>query len=239
MKQSITKITATLALTCLLSAPSLADELKQKQSKNELIGFGSGAVVGTLIAGPLGGMVTGLIGLLIAEDVNSDEELKLAQSSLSEKNQTILAMQSEFEQAKQVAMVQIASLNQALEKQSPQIESLIQFKTASHVLEKHYTSQLDSVAQTLLNDPQLTVRLSGFADQRGDDDLNQALSEQRTISVRDYLINKGVNKEQVLTNSYGESSLVSTGSNFEDDFFDRRVHLKVTDKHTAIAAANQ
>jgi sortase system peptidoglycan-associated protein len=239
MKLSINKITVTLALTCLLSANSFATELKEQQKKNELVGFGSGAVVGTLIAGPLGGIVTGIIGLLIAEDVNSDKELKLVKNSLQQKEQDLLAMQGQFERAKQVAMVQIASLDRALEQNKPELESNIQFKTASYVLEDHYKSQLDLVAQTLQQNPKLTVSLSGFADKRGDNDLNQALSEQRTVSVQQYLINKGVNSEQVLTNSFGESTLVSAGVNFEDDFFDRRVHLKVSDNQSAMTASNQ
>ncbi|WP_158966065.1 sortase-associated OmpA-like protein PdsO [Paraglaciecola sp. L3A3] len=236
MKLSINKITATLALTCLLSGNTFATELKAQKKKNELIGFSSGAVVGTLIAGPLGGIVASAFGLLIAEDVNSDAELKLVKNSLQEKDQALVAMRNEYEQAQQVSMVQIASLDQALERSLPEIESSIQFKTASHLLEKHYHPQLDLVAQTLINNPKLSVNLSGFADQRGDQELNQALSEQRSISVKNYLINKGVNSEQVLTYSYGESSLVSSGENFEDDFFDRRVHLKVSDNQSAITA---
>jgi sortase system peptidoglycan-associated protein len=237
--KSMNKITATLALTCLLSTNSFATELKEQQNKNELIGFSSGAVVGTLIAGPLGGMVTGIIGLLIAEDVNSDKELKLVKHSLQQKEQDLLTMQTQFDQAKQVAMVQIASLDRALEQNTPELESNIQFKTASYVLEDHYKSQLDLVAQTLHQNPNLTVSLSGFADKRGDNDLNQALSEQRAVSVKQYLINQGVNSNQVLTNSFGESTLISAGVNFEDDFFDRRVHLKVSDDKSAMTASNQ
>lgn len=239
MKLSINKITVTLALTCLLSANSFATELKEQQKKNELVGFGSGAVVGTLIAGPLGGIVTGIIGLLIAEDVNSDKELKLVKNSLQQKEQDLVAMQGQFERAKQVAMVQISSLDRALEQNTPELESNIQFKTASSTLEDHYKSQLNLIAQTLKQNPKLSVSLSGFADKRGDDDFNQSLSEHRTNIVRNYLLNQNVNEEQVLTNSFGESALISAGVNFEDDFFDRRVHLKVSDNQSAMTASNQ
>lgn len=239
IKKPINKITATLALTCILSTSAFANEMQKQKKNNELIGFGSGAVVGTLIAGPLGGMVTGIIGLLIAEDVNSDKELNLVKNSLQQKEQDLLVMQGQFERAKQVAMVQIASLDRALEQNTPELESNIQFKTASYSLEDHYKSQLDLIAQTLKQNPKLSVSLSGFADKRGDDDFNQSLSEHRTNIVRNYLLSKNVNKEQVLTNSFGESALVSAGVNFEDDFFDRRVHLKVSDNQSAMTASNQ
>ncbi|MCF2947460.1 sortase-associated OmpA-like protein PdsO [Paraglaciecola aquimarina] len=239
MKLSLNKKITAVAITCLLSGSVLANDLREQQKENEMIGLGSGVVVGTLIAGPLGGMVTGIIGLLIAEDVNSDKELKLVKQSLRQTEDELVAATGRFEQAKQVAMVKIASLDRALAQNTPELESNIQFKTGSYVLEDHYKSQLDLVAQTLKQNPKLTVNLSGFADQRGDNDFNQSLSEKRTKAVKSYLLNKSVRKQQVLTNSYGESSLVSAGANFEDDFFDRRVHVKVSDDQSAMTAANQ
>ena len=106
-------------------------------------------------------------------------------------------------------------------------------------MEKHYESQLDLIAQTLQQNPKLSITLSGFADKRGDTTFNQALSEQRALTVKNYLINKGIKEKQVITNSFGESELVSSGEYFEDDFFDRRVMLKVSDGQTEMTAANQ
>ena len=85
----------------------------------------------------------------------------------------------------------------------------------------------------------MNISLSDFADQRGDSTFNQALSEQRALTVKKYIVDKGIASKQVITNSFGESSLVSTGENFEDDFFDRRVMLKVTDDQAGMTAANQ
>jgi peptidoglycan-associated lipoprotein len=95
------------------------------------------------------------------------------------------------------------------------------------------------IAKTLQKNPALSITLSGFADKRGDSTFNQALSEQRALTVKNYLINNNVREEQVITNSFGESSLVSAGVHFEDDFFDRRVMLKVSDDQTEMTAANQ
>jgi peptidoglycan-associated lipoprotein len=153
-------------------------------------------------------------------------------------------MQHNFEQAKERVMVQMASMDNALElaafKQNAQeMESNIQFKTASYILEEHYKSQLDLIAKTLQKNPKVSITLSGFADKRGDSTFNQALSMQRALTVKNYLVNKNVKEEQIITNSFGESSLVSAGTNFEDDFFDRRVMLKVSDDQAEMTAANQ
>lgn len=239
MKLKTIKIATSITLICLMSCNAAAEQSNTQEKANEVIGLSSGVLIGSALAGPLGGVVAGIFGVLIAEDINSDKKLEAANDLLQQKDQELFVMQQNFEQAKERTMMQIASMDSALEQSVPKIESNIQFKTASYVLENHYKSQLDLIAQTLQNNPKLRVTLSGFADKRGDSTFNQALSEQRALSVKQYLINKGIKKEQVITNSFGESSLVSAGEHFEDDFFDRRVMLRLSDDPTEMTAANQ
>ena len=244
MKLTNTKIRTAIAFTCLLSGSALAEQSNKQEKTNEVIGLSSGAIIGTVIAGPLGGIIASIFGVMIADDLNSDKRLETAKHSLEQKDQQLLVMQQNFEQVKERAMVQMASMDNALElaafkHSAPEMESNIQFKTASYILEEHYKSQLDLIAKTLQKNPNVSITLSGFADKRGDSTFNQALSMQRALTVRNYLVNKNVKEEQIITHSFGESSLVSAGTNFEDDFFDRRVMLKVSDDQAEMTAANQ
>jgi peptidoglycan-associated lipoprotein len=244
MKTTNIKITTAIVFTCFFSGSAIAEQRSNQEKTNEVIGLSSGVIIGTAIAGPLGGIIAGIFGVMIADDVNSDKKLEAANTALEQKDQQLYVIQLNFEQAKESAMAQIASMDSALEQARfnysiPEIESNIQFKTASYVLESHYRSQLDLIAKTLQKNPTLSITLSGFADKRGDSTFNQALSEQRAITVKNYLINNNVREEQIITNSFGESSLVSASVHFEDDFFDRRVMLKVSNNQTEMTAANQ
>ena len=244
MKLTNTKITASVAFACLLSGSAIAEQRSQQQKTNEVIGLSTGAIIGTAIAGPIGGIIASILGVMIAEDVNADKKLQIANNLLQQKDQQLLVMQQNFKQVKERATLHIASMDSALEKAvfeqgTPEIESNIQFKTASYFLEEHYKSQLDLIAQTLQKNTKLSITLSGFADKRGDSTFNQALSEQRVLTVKNYLMSKNVKEAQVITYSFGEYSLVSTGIHFEDDFFDRRVMLKVSDDQAEMTAVNQ
>jgi sortase system peptidoglycan-associated protein len=244
MQPTNTQITAAIVFTCLLSGSAIAEQRSEQEKNNEMIGLSSGAIIGTAIAGPLGGIIAGIFGVMIADDVNSDKRLDTANTALEQKEQQLFVMQRNFERSKERTSVQIASMDSALEQatfkhSAQEIESNIQFKTASYLLEEHYKSQLNLIAHTLQKYPKLSITLSGFADKRGDSTSNQALSEQRALTVKNYLVDKNVKKEQVITNSFGESSLVSAGVHFEDDFFDRRVMLKISDSQTEMTAANQ
>lgn len=234
MKRSLNIIAISLALT----STTFAATNKQEQQKNELIGFGSGAVAGTLIAGPLGGMVAGIFGIMIADDVNDEAKLKDATAQLHDKDQQLAALQHNYEKAQHQAQVELVSLNREIEVVNQEVESSIQFRTASYVIEDHYKPQLNLIAKSLRDNPKLQVNLSGYADRRGDDSYNQSLSEQRVKSIRTYLIDNGANDNQINSNAFGESAPVTAGTSNEDNFFDRRVMLKLSDAHSVMTAAN-
>lgn len=237
MKNIFVKSSAAIAISLLLASHALASSTSEEKN-NELVGLGSGVLVGTAIAGPLGGMIAGIFGLMIADDVNSDKKLAATSALVSQKQQELSVMQQRYAEADVKANILLATLDKTLEQNTPEISTNIQFKTASSQLEQHYKSELDLLAATLRNNAKLTVKLSGFADQRGDSDYNQALSEQRALAVKHYLLDQGVAESQLLTQSYGESQLVSTGKEVEDNFFDRRVSLQVSDKVGSMTAAN-
>ena len=231
MKNIFVKSSAAMAISLLLASHALASSTSEEKN-NELVGLGSGVLVGTAIAGPLGGMIAGIFGLMIADDVNSDKKLAATSALVSQKQQELLVMQQRYAEADVKANILLATLDKTLEQNTPEISTNIQFKTASSQLEQHYQSA------TLRYNPKLTVKLSGFADQRGDSDYNQALSEQRALAVKDYLLGQGVAESQLLTQSFGESQLVSSGKEVEDNFFDRRVSLQVSDNVGSMTAAN-
>jgi peptidoglycan-associated lipoprotein len=217
-------------------------DLKSNEAQNNAIGLGSGIVFGAVVAGPIGGAIAGIFGLFIADDINDENRLVLTKEELNNKNQELLALQQNYQDSITSANQQIAAMDiamtQATQPVAPTLEANIQFKTASFLVEDHYKSQLDGLASELRKNPGLTIELSGFADQRGESAYNQVLSQQRAKSVKDYLVSQFVNANQVLTQSFGESERVSESNSFEDNFFDRRVLLKVSKKPAEMTAAN-
>ena len=84
--------------------------------------------------------------------------------------------------------------------------------------------------------PELMLDLTGYADRRGDSSFNQALSEQRLIEVTSYLVSQGVSSERLHAQAFGASAPLHTEQSFENDFFDRRVTLKIMPVGEALAA---
>jgi peptidoglycan-associated lipoprotein len=258
-KNTLSKITLAVAFTSLMSvsafsvagspsnkqAPELkpsAEVIQNQETKNNVVGLSTGIVFGGVVAGPLGAAIAGLFGLFIADDINDENRLSITKKELQSTNLELVALQQNYQDSIASANQQIAAMDtamtQAIAQVPPTIEANIQFKTASFLVEDHYKSQLDGLASELRKNSKLTIELSGFADQRGESTYNQVLSQQRAKAVKDYLISQFVNQNQVFTQSFGESELVSKSDSFEGNFFDRRVLLKVRNKKAEMTAAN-
>lgn len=234
MKKQLLALTLGLALC----GQTLAAEQSQEAKNNELIGLGSGVVLGAAIAGPVGAVVAGVFGIMIADDVNDENKLVNAEATLARQKSQLTALSEQYAQLKKQSEEQLVAMDKEFAKVLQETQANIQFKTASYEIESHFKPQLDLLAKTLKQNPQLVVNLSGFADRRGDDTYNQALSEQRVLSVKSYLSKKGVDDKQVLTNSFGETNPVAVNQSLENDFFDRRVLVKVSESEDSMTASN-
>ncbi len=72
--------------------------------------------------------------------------------------------------------------------------------------------ELDRAVRALQEDGNAKATLKGYADPRGNEDANQALSEARAASVKKYLVKKGVDPSRVETAAHGVASPLATNA---------------------------
>lgn len=87
---------------------------------------------------------------------------------------------------------------------------------------------LDFVAEALNAAPSLSVEVGGHTDARGGDNYNQQLSERRAVTVRQYLVGKGIDAGRLTSAGYGESRPVADNETDAGRELNRRVELKIT-----------
>jgi OOP family OmpA-OmpF porin len=74
--------------------------------------------------------------------------------------------------------------------------------------------------------PSLKVDVSGHTDWIGTDAYNQALSERRANSVKQYLLRKGVDSKRINTYAYGETKPVASNESDEGRAQNRRAEVR-------------
>ena len=106
----------------------------------------------------------------------------------------------------------------------------IRFALGSAVISSESARLLDAlsgIATLCVNSNGHMVEIGGHTDSRGEDDVNQQLSEARANSVREYLIEKGVEGERLTSIGYGETQLLDPAETIEAHARNRRTEFKV------------
>ncbi|KZK67898.1 hypothetical protein A1L58_19505 [Shewanella baltica] len=215
----------------------------EDEQPEALIGLGGGALVGALVGGPVGAIIGAFTGTLIGKSVSDTDTLHVQQrqislqesqlSELSVKQQAAEKRASEYAKAQQELDELLSAQRQLLSELALGLN--VQFRTGSSEVESHFLPQLDDVAEVMNLSPELNLELKGYADRRGDVSYNQALSEQRLLEVRGYLIKQGVAAERMTTQAFGALSPLQAEQDRESDVFDRRVTLTLQPHSTLMA----
>lgn len=252
MKKQLIAATVISAILLPHTARAIAVEPQnEREHTEELVGLSSGILLGAVVAGPVGAIIGAFTGTMIgktvadeAEIADKNQQLVKQEHELVETQQQLIAMDLQQQELVQVSEKYYELQTNLAELQANQQQTLneltigmnVQFKTGSSQIEPLFKQQLDNVAYMMTLSPELTIDLTGYADRRGDDQYNQALSEQRLAEVSQYLVNQGIDKQRLHGQAYGATLPLHTEQNHENDFFDRRVTLTLMSPDAELAA---
>ena len=238
MRKTISAITV---LSLVAMAPLAAQAAASKQ---ERIGVGAGAIVGAAAGGPVGLIIGAAIGAGIGDNMQrKSEEIDSLSAELAASRTEVVKLERDMSRMDRNLDTLSAELQRLQRYASPEIASLLQagiamdllFRTDEAVLADTTGGRLHELATTLASMPAIRVQLDGFADERGDADYNQQLSEQRVNFIRDQLVAAGVDATRISATAHGESP--AQDASVDSYALERRGSLKLyTDDVTSFAA---
>lgn len=88
-----------------------------------------------------------------------------------------------------------------------------------------FTNTLESVALVLKEFKKTTIQIEGHTDSSGAESYNQLLSERRAGSVRDFLLNQGIEPKRTRAVGYGERYPIASNDSSSGREQNRRVEL--------------
>ncbi len=109
--------------------------------------------------------------------------------------------------------------------------SSVFFGSGSAVPERSLWPHLDELAVLLRGDEDLTLFVEGHTDSDGSEETNQRLSERRAEWVCDYLRDKRVRSEQLVSTGYGELRPLFDEARPGGKARNRRVELVILSPH--------
>lgn len=107
----------------------------------------------------------------------------------------------------------------------------IYYDLDSFVLRNESKPSLDKLVKILEDTPEAFVQINSHTDERGKPEYNNLLSENRALSVVDYLISKGISGGRLSAKGFGFSQPVIKGAKKEDEHQqNRRTAFQVIQK---------
>ena len=89
---------------------------------------------------------------------------------------------------------------------------------------------LQDVIDTLAGQPSMTVQVAGHTDSKGLAAYNVRLSEERAVSVKEFLVENGIDAGRLTAIGYGESQPIADNGTEDGREANRRVEFSVTSK---------
>jgi outer membrane protein OmpA-like peptidoglycan-associated protein len=155
----------------------------------------------------------------MASRERSQEQARLEQAR--EHEQMREHMQAAMEEKEQVLW------HERLQAATSGLHEKLRFRTGSSELTEEAREELQKLSSLLMQTPSEKLRLKGYTDSRGAEEINQTLAHARVESVRSALIAQGVNPEQVELVAEGEARPVATNATAAGRAKNRRVEVEV------------
>lgn len=127
--------------------------------------------------------------------------------------------------------IKLGASKVVMEKKRIKILEKVQFEFGKAVIKPDSFDLLDQVAAVIITNPDVgRVEVSGHTDNKGSDEFNQKLSEDRANSVREYLATHGVAPERLISVGYGETRPLDTNKTEAGREVNRRVEFNLIDQ---------
>ncbi|MBK9285394.1 MAG: OmpA family protein [Sphingobacteriaceae bacterium] len=97
-------------------------------------------------------------------------------------------------------------------------------------IRKESANELERLIKLLNDNPSIKIELGSHTDSKGSDEYNMKLSDNRSKSVVEYLIGKGISAARLVAKGYGETKPIDTNDSDEGRQNNRRTEFKILEK---------
>jgi outer membrane protein OmpA-like peptidoglycan-associated protein len=217
---------AALVLAAVLaSVPAHAAE---RASRSENVGVASGMAVGAAAGGPVGAVFGAAAGAWLG-DRHHRQKQKIGQLASA-----VSLTQSEAERLG----LEVRELNESLgtlEQAAGKVQGVVHFRTGETGVRAEDAQRVTELGAWLASYEHLQVRVTGFADPRGPQELNASLAAERAESVARLLGAAGVDPARIVVTGRGVATPESVEPTLDNFAFERRVEISLEPLVEAVA----
>ena len=199
-------------------------------SKQSNLGGLTGLALGAAAGGPIGAVVGLTVGVVAGDHYHRQQQSAAAVRSSLETSETERAQLTQSVTRLDVslaeAQAQQVRLGQTLQR-TDQIGLDVGFRTNEDVIPEQAMSPLLKIGALAADMPETVLRVAGYADPRGSEEYNAALSLRRAQAVAALLTGAGVPAGRIIIEAHGKSESQSAAGDVDGYALERRVSVRL------------
>ncbi len=110
------------------------------------------------------------------------------------------------------------------------LPKFILFNTGKSTFKSGVTEKIDVIAKVMNKNPKANFLIEGHTDSTGSAAINDKLSKERAMAVKDYLVKKGIDTTRLDAQGFGPNQPIASNKTADGRSQNRRVVVKVTNK---------
>ena len=201
---------------------------KTAPSKQQSIGVASGFAIGAAAAGPVGAIAGAAAGGWLGErfhrQASAREALQADLEKAAVEQGTLAARLAVLNGSLAEEQSRSGQLDLAL-KSTDQLATVIHFRTNDDTVEESAIAPLQRLGEMAAALKDASLRLEGYADSRGSDAFNLALSQRRAEAVAEILGEAGVPADRLVIEARGKADSTCDPGDADGLALDRRVSV--------------
>ncbi len=219
-KYNIMKKIVLLSAITLLVFTSCATS--NKTQKGAAYGAGGGAIAGALIGQLIGGDAEAtIIGAAIGAAVGGAAGAGVGR----------MMDNQEREMRQALANSEAAAIRREGNLLAVTLKGDFSFDHNSAALRPGLYSEIDRIANVMLQYPDTVIRVEGHTDSTGTEEYNLELSASRAVAVKNLIVEKGISPYRLETVTFGETRPIATNETEAGRQMNRRVEIKIAPKN--------
>ena len=103
----------------------------------------------------------------------------------------------------------------------------LNFESGKYNIQNQYYKNLENLVLLLKEEINIKIEIAGHTDSIGDSKTNLILSENRSKSVKSYLVTNGIDESRIKCVGYGENQPITNNSSIEGREKNRRIEIRI------------
>jgi outer membrane protein OmpA-like peptidoglycan-associated protein len=104
----------------------------------------------------------------------------------------------------------------------------LEFESGKNVIKDVSYASLEELAELMIRKGEWKIKIAGHTDSQGKAQSNLILSKKRAEAVRDFLVQRGVNTDNIIVQYFGEEKPIADNNTAEGRQKNRRVEMAVS-----------